>query len=102
MVIRHGEACSISEALTVQENGAAVYRPTVHYAYCPADAAVASLLELHMRNYDLQPEYRIMNDDIVDGRDELGCLLMGHAFRSWWIGSLLDIHEARELVPHQN
>jgi homospermidine synthase len=21
---------------------------------------------------------------------------------AWWIGSLLDIHEARELVPHQN
>jgi homospermidine synthase len=43
-----------------------------------------------------------MNDDIVSGRDELGCLLMGHPFTSWWIGSLLDIHEARTVVPHQN
>jgi homospermidine synthase len=102
MVIRHGEAFSISEALTVTEGGAAVYRPTVHYAYCPADAAIASLHELHMRRDDLQPRQRIMNDDIVAGRDELGCLLMGHPFNSWWIGSLLDIHEARRLVPHQN
>jgi homospermidine synthase len=102
MVIRHGEAFSIAEALTVTADGAAVYRPTVHYAYCPADAAIASLHELHMRNDVLQPDQRIMNDDIVDGRDELGCLLMGHAFTSWWIGSLLDIHEARRLVPHQN
>jgi homospermidine synthase len=102
MVIRHGEAFSISEALTVRDGGVAVYRPTVHYAYCPTDAAIASLHELHMRNDELQPDIRIMNDDIVDGRDELGCLLMGHPFTSWWIGSLLDIHEARRLVPHQN
>jgi homospermidine synthase len=102
MVIRHGEAYSISDVLTVTEHGLPVYRPTVHYAYCPTDAAVASLHELHMRNYELQPEWRIMNDDIVDGRDELGCLLMGHPFESWWIGSLLDIHEARSLVPNQN
>jgi homospermidine synthase len=102
MVIRHGEAFSISDRLTVVADGTAVYRPTVHYAYCPADAAIASLHELHMRGDRLQPDQRIMDDDIVSGRDELGCLLMGHPLRSWWIGSLLDIHEARRLVPHQN
>jgi homospermidine synthase len=26
---------------------------------------------------------------------------MGHDFKSWWTGSLLDIHTARKLVPHQ-
>jgi 3-isopropylmalate dehydrogenase len=26
---------------------------------------------------------------------------MGHDFNSWWCGSLLDIHTARKLVPHQ-
>ncbi|MBI2348271.1 MAG: saccharopine dehydrogenase NADP-binding domain-containing protein, partial [Deltaproteobacteria bacterium] len=36
MVIRHGEAFSISDRLTVWKDGEAVYRPTVHYAYCPA------------------------------------------------------------------
>jgi homospermidine synthase len=102
MVIRHGEAFSISERLTVEDNDTVVYRPTVHYAYCPTDAALASLHELHMRNYDLQADQRIMNDDIIGGRDELGCLLMGHPLTSWWIGSLLDIDEARRLVPHQN
>ncbi len=102
MVIRHGESFSISETLTVEEDGEAVYRPTVHYAYCPADAAIASLHELHMRGDELQPLQRIMDDDIVDGRDELGVLLMGHPSTSWWYGSLLDIHEARRLVPHQN
>ncbi len=102
MVIRHGESFSISEHLTVVENGMPVYRPTVHYAYCPCDSAIASLWELHMRNYELQPKLRIMEDDITSGQDILGCLLMGHDYKSWWIGSLLDIEETRRLVPHQN
>ena len=46
MVIRHGEAFTISDFLTVWEDGRPVYRPTVHYAYCPCDAAIASLQEL--------------------------------------------------------
>lgn len=101
MVIRHGEAFSISDRLTVWENGEAVYRPTVHYAYCPSNAAINSLHELEMRQFKLQEKQRIMSDEIIDGRDELGVLLMGHDFKSWWCGSTLDIHEARRLVPHQ-
>lgn len=101
MVIRHGEAFSISDRLTVWQNGNAVYRPTVHYAYCPSNAAINSLHELEMRQFKPQERQRIMSDEIIDGRDELGVLLMGHDFKSWWCGSLLDIHETRRLVPHQ-
>ncbi|PIQ86595.1 MAG: homospermidine synthase [Candidatus Omnitrophica bacterium CG11_big_fil_rev_8_21_14_0_20_45_26] len=101
MVIRHGEAFSISDRLTVWEDGKAVYRPTVHYAYCPSDAAINSLHELEMRQFDLQKDQRIMSDEITDGEDQLGVLLMGHDFKSWWCGSLLDIHTARQLAPHQ-
>jgi homospermidine synthase len=103
MVIRHGEAFTINDHLTVRgRDGVVIYRPTVHYAYCPTDAAIASVLELRMRDWDLQPTERIMNDEIVSGRDELGVLLMGHPFRSWWTGSLLSIDEARAVVGHQN
>ncbi|MBI5700478.1 homospermidine synthase [Candidatus Saganbacteria bacterium] len=101
MVIRHGEAFSISDRLTVWENDKAVYRPTVHYAYCPTDSAINSLHELEMRQYHMQEKLRIMNDEIIDGEDQLGVLLMGHDFNSWWTGSLLDIHTARKLVPGQ-
>lgn len=101
MVIRHGEAFGISDRLTVWEEGVAVYRPTVHYAYCPCNAAINSLHELEMRQFNLQEKQRIMSDEIIDGRDELGVLLMGHDFKSWWCGSILDIHKARRLVPHQ-
>jgi homospermidine synthase len=101
-VIRHGEAFTISDHLTVWKGAKAVYRPTVHYAYGLCDSAIASLVELQMLNYRMQPKLRILGDEITAGRDELGCLLMGHDFRSWWIGSLLDIHETRRLAPHQN
>jgi homospermidine synthase len=101
MVIRHGEAFSISDRLTVWENNKAVYRPTVHYAYCPSNVAINSLHELEMRQFNLQEKQRIMSDEIIDGADELGVLVMGHDFKSWWCGSLLDIHTSRELVPHQ-
>jgi homospermidine synthase len=101
MVIRHGEAFSISDRLTVWKDDEAVYRPTVHYAYCPADVAINSLHELEMRQYQLQEDQRIMSDEIIDGEDQLGVLLMGHDFKSWWCGSLLSIHDARKHVPHQ-
>jgi homospermidine synthase len=102
MVIRHGEAFTISDRLTVWEGGRAVYRPTVHYAYCPCDGAVASLNELRGYNYQLQPRLRIMSDEITSGADILGALIMGHPYNAWWTGSLLTIDESRRLVPHQN
>jgi len=83
-------------------NGKAVYRPTVHYAYCPADVAIASLNELRGYNYQLQEKQRILNDEITSGADILGALLMGHGYNSWWVGSDLSIGESRRLVPHQN
>jgi homospermidine synthase len=103
LAIRHGEAFSISEFLTVDDDqGEALYRPTVHYAYLPCDYAVASLDELREQNYKLHPSWRIMGNDIIHGYDELGVLLMGHDYRSWWTGTILDIEEARRLVPGQN
>lgn len=102
MVVRHGEAFSISDRLTVWQDGKAVYRPTVHYAYCPSDSAIASLNELRGRDYVLQENLRILNDEIISGSDILGALIMGHPFQSWWIGSALSIEASRKLVPHQN
>jgi homospermidine synthase len=102
MVVRHGEAFTISDALTVWQDGRAVYRPTMHYAYCPCDCAIASLQELRGCDYKLQPNLRIMTDEITSGSDILGALIMGHAYNSWWTGSELTIEESRRLVPHQN
>jgi homospermidine synthase len=102
MVVRHGEAFTISDRLTVWKNGKAVYRPTMHYAYCPCDEAIASLNEMRGYNYKLNENQRIMNDEITAGSDVLGALIMGHDYNSWWVGSDLSIEESRRLVPHQN
>ncbi len=102
MVIRHGEAFGISDRWTVWDNGKAVYRPTVHYAYMTCHETLSSLHELRCRNYEMQPRVRIMHDDVVCGADILGALLMGHAYNSWWTGSILTIAESRSLVPGQN
>jgi homospermidine synthase len=103
MVVRHGEAFTITEKLTVRDaSGATVYRPTMHYAYCPSDAALASLWELRGNDYRLQSRVRIMTDEIISGSDILGALVMGHPLTSWWCGTDLSIEESRRLVPHQN
>lgn len=80
MIVRHGEAFTISDHLTVWENGKAVYRPTVHYAYRPCDGAIASMRELEQNQWEITSNQRIMNDEIIDGEDRLGVLLMGHQY----------------------
>ncbi len=102
MVIRHGEAFTICDHLTVWDGETAIYRPTVHYAYCPSDLAWASFVELEGHDYAYPVNQRIMNDEIVSGRDELGVLLMGHPYGAWWTGMQTSIEEARAVAPHQN
>jgi homospermidine synthase len=102
MIIRHGESFSISDKLTVWKGNRVIYRPTVHYAYMPCDDTIASLHELRARNYELQTNQRIMGDEVSQGDDTLGALVMGHRYNSWWTGSVLSIGESRRLIPHQN
>ncbi len=103
MVIRHGEAFTISDHLTVWDGDRPVYRPTVHYTYCPSDSAIASLHELRQNHLVMPERQRILNDEILPGgADAMGILLMGHPYTSWWTGSVLTIDEARTLVPGQS
>ena len=104
MVIRHGEAFTISDHLTVWDGDRPLYCPTVHYAYCPTDVALASVHELRMNHLVMPPRerHRILNDEIISGSDAVGILLCGHPYKSWWTGSVLTIDEARTLVPGQS
>jgi len=99
-LITHSEAISIAAYLTVGSGDTPEYRPTVHYAYHPCDDAVLSIHELAGRNWRQQPEQRLLMDDVVEGFDELGVLLMGHARGAYWYGSQLSIGEARRHVPY--
>lgn len=98
-LITHGESISITDHLSLFEEGDLVYRPTVHYAYHPCDDAVLSLHELAGKNWQLQKHQRILNAEITEGMDELGVLLMGNPKGVYWYGSRLSIQQARELAP---
>jgi homospermidine synthase len=100
--ITHGEAISIADYYTVRDGAQAVYRPSVHYAYHPCDAAIVSLHEFVGRNWQLQEKQRILMDDIDSGIDELGVLLAGHKKNAYWFGSQLSIGAARKLAPHNS
>jgi homospermidine synthase len=101
-LITHGESISIADYLTVRKGEQLVYRPTVHYAYHPSDAAVLSVHELAGHNWRVQDHKRIMMEEITSGIDELGVLLAGHKKNAYWYGSQLSIQEARELAPHNS
>lgn len=106
MIVRHGESFTISDYLTVWKNNdpkeGVEYRPTVHYVYCPSEATLKSLDELKKQGLQMPEKKRIMRNEILSGSDEVGVLLMGHALKSWWTGSVLSIDEARILAPNQN
>lgn len=102
-LVTHNEAISIADYFTVHTDGKASYRPTCHYAYHPCDDAVLSLHEMAGAGWVAQKEFDILTEDeIVEGGDELGVLLFGHAKNAYWYGSQLSIEEARTLAPYQN
>ena len=102
-LVTHNESISIADFFTLSDGDTVVYRPTCHYAYHPADDAVLSLHEMFGHAGKAQPQFHILEEDeIVDGIDELGVLVYGHARNAYWYGSQLSIEETRDLAPYQN
>ena len=102
-LVTHNEAISIADYYTVGDGGKAAYRPTCHYAYHPCDDAVLSLHEMAGNAWKRQQTWQILDEnEIVDGVDELGVLLYGHAKNAYWYGSSLSIEDTRQLAPYQN
>ena len=87
----------------MREGDDVVFRPTCHYAYHPSDDAILSLREMFGQAGKAQTKIHILEEDeIVEGIDELGVLLYGHARNAYWFGSQLSIEETRDLAPYQN
>lgn len=103
-LVTHNEAISIADYFTVKnKNDDVVYRPTCHYAYHPCNDAVLSLEEMFGHAGKMPNAQHIMDEnEITEGRDELGVLLFGHAKNAYWYGSQLTIEETRKLAPLQN
>jgi len=101
-LVTHNEAISIADYFTVGDCAAPEFRPTCHYAYHPASMAVLSLHECFGAGKP-QEHHRILDEnEIIEGIDELGVLLFGHAKNAYWYGSRLSMEETRALAPFQN
>lgn len=103
-LVTHNEAISIADFFTVRDRkGKVTYRPTCHYAYHPCNDAVLSMHEMFGAGGRPQPVHHVLDEnELVDGIDELGVLLYGHANNAYWYGSQLSLEEARKLAPYQN
>lgn len=103
-LVTHNEAISIADFFTLRgEKGELLYRPTCHYAYHPCNDAVLSLYEMFGAAGRAQSRLHVLEEDeLVDGTDELGVLLYGHARNAYWYGSQLSLAETRRLAPYQN
>jgi homospermidine synthase len=103
-LVTHNESVSIPDFFTLHgEDGTVEFRPTCHYAYHPCNDAVLSFHEMFGAACRMpDAEHVLDEDEIVDGIDELGVLLYGHARNAYWFGSQLSIEETRALAPHQN
>lgn len=97
-LVQHSEAITISKYLTTHDNS---YRPTVYYAYRPADFSVASMHDLRGKELDTHAKHTVLKDEIVSGMDELGALLIGPGF-ALWHGSHTTIEDARKLLPGES
>src|SRR5258706_496175 len=85
-----------------EKKGKAGYRPTSHYSYHPCGEAALLVDEYICKKNKFSPRYRLLRDEISEGMDELGVLLMGHKQGAYWYGSQLTIEEARQLCPYNN
>jgi homospermidine synthase len=102
-LVTHNESISIADYLTLREGDKVTYRPTCHYAYHPPNDALLSSFEMFGNGGTMQPSWHILDEnEIVDGIDELGVLLYGHARNAYWFGSQLSIEETRRIAPYQN
>ena len=102
MLTRHEECYTISMKLTHHDQyNNIIYRPSCYFVYKPCNLAIKSLAEMVENNEQYQSNFRLMTNDIIKGRDELGCTLFFSNGDIYWVGSLLDINETRELFNNE-
>jgi len=99
-LVQHSESVTMSDYFTLLDpDGNPIFRPTVYYAYCPPDFAVASVHEFRGKELRMQDKKRVVKTEIISGIDELGVLLLGHGMNAWWYGSQMSIQEATAIMP---
>ena len=103
-LVTHNESISIADYLHAEARAARsstgrpattpTTRPTTRCCRCTSCSAGPARAQ--------KDDHILDENEIVDGIDELGVLLYGHAKNAYWYGSQLSIEETRELAPYQN
>ena len=101
-LISHNEAISLAHYFTLGSESHPIYRPTVYYAYRPCTQAVESLRLLDCGDRSQIKSSRVLKEELVQGIDELGVLIVSDQFPALWIGSQLSIERAKEMAPYNN
>ncbi|MBL8533422.1 MAG: saccharopine dehydrogenase NADP-binding domain-containing protein [Betaproteobacteria bacterium] len=97
VLLSRASATSMADLLTVRESGRTTYRPTCHAVVRPCDDAWISLRQFRELHYRAPARLRTAASEQIEGRVELGVLLMGHSRGSYWFGCRLEAREARSL-----
>jgi homospermidine synthase len=100
-LIPHDESNTIGKFLTIKNNDIIKYKPSVYYVYHSCNDAMLSIDELKQNNEVKQSNYRLLTDEIIDGRDILGLTFYLEDKKSYWIGSVLSIQESRDLFNNE-
>ena len=103
-LVTHNESISIADYFTLRDGRQGDLPADLPLRLPPLQrrGAVAAR-DVRARPWKRQPTIHILDEhEIVDGIDELGVLLYGHAKNAYWYGSQLSIEETRELAPYQN
>ena len=101
-LIRHDESYTIGKNLEITDKeNKIIYKPSVYYVYHPCNDAKISLEEFKEKDYRYQKEWRLLTDEIIEGRDILGVTYYLENKEVYWIGSILSINEAREIFDNE-
>ncbi len=102
-LVTHNESISIADYFTVRDGRQRGLPADLPLRLSPGQRRGAVAARAVRRAGMMQPSMHILDEnEIVDGIDELGVLLYGHAKNAYWYGSQLSIEETRDLAPYQN
>ena len=88
-IVPHEEMYTISDFLSVEENGKVSYKPSVYFVYKPSEIAVDSLLNYRKDNYITYESHLIMPEDIASGGEAVGIVIDGKNFTTRYFGNKL-------------
>lgn len=103
-VVPHGESSTIVNYLTIGTSRTnATYRPSMYYVYNSCPAAMQSLANLKVRNYDMMPNFHVLeSQEIISGYDSVGALMLFDVRNSFFSGTSIDNKFAKTISPYIN